>query len=296
MEEIKEAISTSSNSTPVKVLTGDRTAAGDAQDECESNDGSEPGERHRRISAELGSYRGSCTNLKDYDEMLPDSLFPTPSEEKPGTKLCTNGKKIDFALKIRNSELDITLTTCSQCHNCACLLYDEDIMANWSAEDSNLNTLCQSCNKPTVPLLTVSISGRRIKPCDPFSVPYLNPLVLRKELENILTQEGDLCLSDAKFVDEHPIIYWNLIWAFERINMQTHLPNLYLKNRANNENAISENDKKDNARDNKRDSSSDEGSSSMKPVEEGTDPLTQELAALVYVTENEPKQRLYIDM
>lgn len=72
------------------------------------------------------------------------------------------------------------------------LLYDEDIMANWSAEDSNLNTLCQACNKPTVPLLTITVTGRNVTDCDPFSVPYLNPLVLRKELENILTQEGDL--------------------------------------------------------------------------------------------------------
>lgn len=84
MEEIKEAISTSSNSTPVKALTGDRLATGDAQEECDSNDGSEGGERHRRVSTELGSYRGSCTNLKDYDEALPESLFATPKEEKHG--------------------------------------------------------------------------------------------------------------------------------------------------------------------------------------------------------------------
>ncbi|XP_018574425.1 DENN domain-containing protein 4C isoform X2 [Anoplophora glabripennis] len=260
MEEIKEAISTSSNSTPVKVLTGDRLATGDAQEECDSNDGSEGGERHRRVSTETGSYRGSCTNLKDYDEPLPESLFPTPREEKHET------------------ELDITLITCSQCHNCSSLLYDEDIMANWSAEDSNLNTLCQSCNKPTVPLLTVLIGGKSIKLCDPFSVPYLNPLVLRKELENILAQEGDLCLSDAKFVDDHPIIYWNLIWAFERINTQTHLPNLYLKKRTDTENTMNGSKKSEESE--TMSLAGDNNLGLMKPVEEGTDPLTQELAAL----------------
>ena len=46
---------------------------------------------------------------------------------------------------------------------------------------------------------------------EPISVPYLSPLVLRKEVENILAQEGDLCLSKSEFVDEHPIIYWNLV-------------------------------------------------------------------------------------
>lgn len=175
------------------------------------------------------------------------------------------------------TELDITLTTCSQCHNCSSLLYDEDIMANWSAEDSNLNTLCQSCSKPTVPLLTVMIGGKSIKPCDPFSVPYLNPLVLRKELENILAQEGDLCLSDAKFVDDHPIIYWNLIWAFERINTQTHLPNLYLKKRVGVEDATTDNKRSEQSEESRL---GDNNLGLMEPVEEGTDPLTQELAAL----------------
>lgn len=148
-------------------------------------------------------------------------------------------------------------------------------MANWSAEDSNLNTLCQACNKPTVPFLTISAAGSCIEHCDPFSVPYLNPLVLRKELENVLSQEGDLCLSNAKFVDEHPIIYWNLIWVFERINVQTHLPNLYLRNKVCN--TDSDGDKTNTENNNNENS---KGHTAMKPVEEGTDPLTQELTTL----------------
>lgn len=46
---------------------------------------------------------------------------------------------------------------------------------------------------------------------EPITVPYLNPLVLRKELESILHTEGDVCLTQPKFVDEHPIIYWNMV-------------------------------------------------------------------------------------
>lgn len=62
----------------------------------------------------------------------------------------------------------------------------------------------------------------------PITVPYLNPLVLRKELENVLSQEGDSCLTKHKFIQEHPIVYWNLIWYFERINLTSHLPELWL--------------------------------------------------------------------
>lgn len=45
----------------------------------------------------------------------------------------------------------------------------------------------------------------------PISVPYLSPLVLRRELESILEREGDVCLTRATFVDQHSIIYWNLV-------------------------------------------------------------------------------------
>ena len=46
---------------------------------------------------------------------------------------------------------------------------------------------------------------------EPISVPYLSPLVLRKNLETIIESEGNNSLAVDAFVDEHPIIYWNLV-------------------------------------------------------------------------------------
>ncbi|GLG99459.1 Uncharacterized protein GBIM_05925 [Gryllus bimaculatus] len=198
--------------------------------------------------------------------------------------------------------MEISMTTCSKCHNCLSVLYDEEIMAGWKPEDSNLNTKCQFCEKDTVPLLTVRVLDLRSRPYVPpapsldcgsrtrtsltqlsglgvssmsvdsgsaaegeslaggdssgskeqlpgeaevgegdaeaepialeaMSVPYLNPLVLRKELENILQHEGDSCLTQPKFVDEHPIIYWNMVWFFQRIGVASHLPGLCLQSK-----------------------------------------------------------------
>jgi hypothetical protein len=64
---------------------------------------------------------------------------------------------------------------------------------------------------------------------EPITIPYLSPLVLRKELENMLETEGDLCLLDVACVDSHPIIFWNLLWYFERIAVRSHLPGLCLR-------------------------------------------------------------------
>ena len=36
--------------------------------------------------------------------------------------------------------VELALTSCSRCYKCQATVYDEDIMAGWSAEESNLNT------------------------------------------------------------------------------------------------------------------------------------------------------------
>ncbi|ESP01334.1 hypothetical protein LOTGIDRAFT_230663 [Lottia gigantea] len=56
----------------------------------------------------------------------------------------------------------------------------------------------------------MDIMSRCISTLEPIVVPYLSPLVLRKELEHVLENEGDLCLSSDGFIDDHPIIFWNL--------------------------------------------------------------------------------------
>ena len=58
-------------------------------------------------------------------------------------------------------------------------------------------------------MLTINFSKSSV--VEPTEVPYLSPLVLRKELENVIDSEGDLCLVEARFVDEHPILFWNLV-------------------------------------------------------------------------------------
>jgi hypothetical protein len=176
----------------------------------------------------------------------------------------------------------VQLTSCSRCHKCQAIVYDEEIMSAWSPDDSNLNTICNLCNEPFVPLITVeirvsftwtvqldnvchlkinlcffiiknaqydedgltkmpsespnhSIKSRfgDLKRESPFTVAYLSPIVLRKELENILENEGDVCLANSEFVTEHPIVYWNLVWYFERTNLPSHLPGLCISSTLN---------------------------------------------------------------
>ncbi|XP_011298582.1 DENN domain-containing protein 4C isoform X2 [Fopius arisanus] len=230
-DEIKEAIS--ATSTPVKSKDRDqRLGYGVSHESLDSlTDGSQQdrNELTTRTSGDSG-----IEGLGSLCE-LADCMYPKGSrefDERPAVEL--------------------VICSASRCHHCMAIIYDEEIMAGWKPEDSNLNTICQFCGKATVPLLTVLIldyrcdEGEKINDpltgvlvelldqpkelAEPITVPYLNPLVLRKELENVLSQEGDTCLTKHRFIQEHPIVYWNLIWYFERINLNSHLPELWLNN------------------------------------------------------------------
>ncbi|CAH0399446.1 unnamed protein product [Chilo suppressalis] len=217
-DEMKEVIS--ANSTPVKGAIGNATSAlSSFITEEDSTDGSSEinpdewvggmGFRRASSDAELACSmeRGSLATLLSH---LPDNLYPTSNETpRAGTPVVT-----------------VQISSCSQCHQCFALLYDEDIMAGWAADDSNLNTRCTACGRHTVPLLSVQIIRLNQTQAEILSVPYLNPLVLRKEFESILGREGDACLAEPEFVESHPIVYWNLVWFLERANIENHLPDL----------------------------------------------------------------------
>nr|XP_033780023.1 DENN domain-containing protein 4B isoform X1 [Geotrypetes seraphini]XP_033780024.1 DENN domain-containing protein 4B isoform X1 [Geotrypetes seraphini]XP_033780025.1 DENN domain-containing protein 4B isoform X1 [Geotrypetes seraphini]XP_033780026.1 DENN domain-containing protein 4B isoform X1 [Geotrypetes seraphini]XP_033780027.1 DENN domain-containing protein 4B isoform X1 [Geotrypetes seraphini] len=186
--------------------------------------------------------------------------------------------------------VEVSLSSCSLCQSCNSLVYDEEIMAGWTSDDSNLNTSCPFCGCPFVPFLNVEITDSQVqesssevttnggsvlsetcwesavsppghgpvlsdrhhclaldnedsesRPAFPNScvnvlrpvtqtpgaelvtVPYLSPLVLRKELESLLENEGGDVLSQPELVNSHPIIYWNLVWYFRRLSLPADL-------------------------------------------------------------------------
>nr|XP_054588173.1 C-myc promoter-binding protein isoform X2 [Nothobranchius furzeri] len=274
------------------------------------------------------------------------SRFQLPDKSDLGSSRYTSNTSI-----FSNYAMELLISSCSRCKTCDCLVYDEEIMAGWTADDSNLNTTCPFCGNPFLPFLNVEIrdmrgpgrlflkgspsvedtmtssysastgldtrmstlstpcpttavfppspaveecSGRtrQIRPqgidiptdrrgalssggamtrsvsafgpledtcqfncClpmsgslpsrlnettdplsmewrlhnpEPVTVPYLSPLVLWKELESLLENEGDPVISEANMVDHHPIIYWNLVWYFRRLDLPSNLPGLIL--------------------------------------------------------------------
>ncbi|KAM5191260.1 DENN domain-containing protein 4C [Mantella aurantiaca] len=257
----------------------------------------------------------------------------------------------------QNCAMEVLMSSCSQCKSCDALVYDEEIMAGWTADDSNLNTVCPFCTTTFLPFLNIEFKDLRgsasflLKPGNsgdslqssnhqsttgtaehkkesspsisdlnhvsdslpplateehtrkatahsssdvpgadpksydkngaskrvasltrshsvggplqnidlsqrpshgvstvslpnslqevvdplekrhnpsPVSVPYLSPLVLRKELESLLENDGDQVIHTSTFINNHPIIFWNLVWYFRRLDLPSNLPGLIL--------------------------------------------------------------------
>ncbi|XP_023278269.1 C-myc promoter-binding protein isoform X1 [Seriola lalandi dorsalis] len=186
-----------------------------------------------------------------------------------------------------NYTIEVLMSSCSLCKTCDCLVYDEEIMAGWTANDSNLNSTCPFCGTAFLPFLNVEIkdlrpqsrSSKQSNPVTeedtsaslnpeakmsasdcaaqspaappqkqessgsagtavpasapasasaPVTVPYLSPLVLWKELESLLVNEGDQAIFSPSVVDQHPIVFWNLVWYFRRLELPSNLPALIL--------------------------------------------------------------------
>uniref|UniRef100_A0A669CFX4 DENN domain containing 4C n=1 Tax=Oreochromis niloticus TaxID=8128 RepID=A0A669CFX4_ORENI len=286
----------------------------------------------------------SCTSLGGSSSGSSDTGRGTTQTRRPGRGPDSEQSSSHHASSssiFQNCALEVLMSSCSQCRSCEALVYDEEIMAGWTADDSNLNTNCPFCQTVFLPLLHIefhdlrtmtgfyvnpSASGDSIHststhptassaadiktpdlitfaedepretaennsgemhlhaackqqkgtgtsltrsnsvggplqsldysqrpghgvsttslPCSlqevqdgmgtkrpnpkPVSVPYLSPLVLRKELETLLENEGDQVIYTHKFLSQHPIIFWNLVWYFRRLDLPSHLPGLIL--------------------------------------------------------------------
>uniref|UniRef100_A0A8D3DI07 DENN domain containing 4B n=1 Tax=Scophthalmus maximus TaxID=52904 RepID=A0A8D3DI07_SCOMX len=171
--------------------------------------------------------------------------------------------------------VQVLMSSCSLCRSCNSLVYDEEIMAGWTSDDSNLNSSCPFCGASFVPFLNAEVcdlgpvssedsssetssysensrttkvtflgirclarirfssSRLTLTPSLPkgssgggapqVTVAYLSPLVLRKELESLLENEGEAVLAQPQFLDSHCIIFWNLVWYFQRLGLPSNL-------------------------------------------------------------------------
>ncbi|VBB28437.1 unnamed protein product [Acanthocheilonema viteae] len=176
---------------------------------------------------------GSHCSLLPSDWWLADQIFASASTQ--------------------HEFVDVAISSASLCPACKMVVYDEDLMSGWTVDESNLNTNCVYCDCAFVPSLTIKIHQREmpvesswylpssfaVKTSDDdstlccngdnesiasqLSVPFLSPLVLRRELENLLSGN---CLLPVYSSLKHsnPIVFWNVLYYSRRLSLPTHFP------------------------------------------------------------------------
>ncbi|KFO92717.1 C-myc promoter-binding protein, partial [Buceros rhinoceros silvestris] len=340
------------------------------EDVCNDFESASPQENNTSEIKGIGLSRTSLESSashdgssKQFDQCGSLSKFPLPDKSELVSSCSTSSTSV-----FQNYAMEVLISSCSRCRTCDCLVHDEEIMAGWTADDSNLNTTCPFCGNLFLPFLSIEIrdlrrpgryflksspstenmqfpslfsnqsgkscntaaavglatslmsvqedintnskskqhdnicarsiqipSGRRqntsgsectshpvarsistfgpleenekenqkinhiiptgslpatlqgptdslglewrLPSPDPITVPYLSPLVVWKELETLLENEGDHAITVADFVDHHPIVFWNLVWYFRRLDLPSNLPGLILSSEHCNKNS-----------------------------------------------------------
>uniref|UniRef100_A0A8D3D6W6 DENN domain containing 4B n=1 Tax=Scophthalmus maximus TaxID=52904 RepID=A0A8D3D6W6_SCOMX len=255
--------------------------------------------RRRQKSGSVGSRGGVDISCSHSD--------PSPLCVQVLTSSCSHSDPSPLCVQV-------LMSSCSLCRSCNSLVYDEEIMAGWTSDDSNLNSSCPFCGASFVPFLNAEVcdlgpvssaergnwnvedevesaarppgdheaflrhqcnglsedsssetssysensrttkvtflgirclarirfssSRLTLTPSLPkgssgggapqVTVAYLSPLVLRKELESLLENEGEAVLAQPQFLDSHCIIFWNLVWYFQRLGLPSNLLQLSL--------------------------------------------------------------------
>ncbi|NXG45187.1 MYCPP protein, partial [Psilopogon haemacephalus] len=339
------------------------------EDVCNDFESASPQENTTSEIKGIGLSRTSLESSASHDgsskqfDQCSLSKFPLPDKSELISSCSTSSTSV-----FQNYAMEVLISSCSRCRTCDCLVHDEEIMAGWTADDSNLNTTCPFCGNLFLPFLSIEIrdlrrpgryflksspstenmqipslisnqSGKscntsatvglttslmsvqedinsnskskqqdnicarsiqiplarrqntsgsectshpvarsistfgpleedekenqkishiiptgslpatlqgptdslglewRLPSPDPITVPYLSPLVVWKELETLLENEGDHAITVADFVDHHPIVFWNLVWYFRRLDLPSNLPGLILSSEHCNKNS-----------------------------------------------------------
>ncbi|XP_074593897.1 DENN domain-containing protein Crag [Brevipalpus obovatus] len=159
----------------------------------------------------------SCNRCQVCSTILSDEEIMeawSADDSNLSTQCCSCRSKFVPTLTIMLYQLRDKYPVIDEKHQTAAT--QEEISSSYNTNGLNKENGCDQPQNETC-------SESKYESLNTLSVPYFSPIVLRKEIENVLEIEGDSCLAKPGFLDDHPILYWNLLWYFERINLPSHI-------------------------------------------------------------------------
>ena len=121
----------------------------------------------------------------------------------------------------------LTIQVADSCMECSRAILDHEIRVSWTSDSNDYTTMCPSCSCRFVARFSIRPKGST----DPNKVvvcEYLSPIVLRKEVENIVLREAPGFLLSAEFRRTSVTCFWNLAWHLS--NLQLPLEGILIPN------------------------------------------------------------------
>jgi hypothetical protein len=109
-----------------------------------------------------------------------------------------------------------------KCPDCSRALYTEEIISGWKRSYNEYITSCpdNNCNRKFVPNFKV-IEYKTFHTVKELQIQFLSPLLIKKEIENLIRLHGEPTFFNEKFAEEHSVIYWNCIMYSQLIKAPT---------------------------------------------------------------------------
>ena len=154
------------------------------------------------------SWKTCLTNLNSMLNHMASTHKP-----ESGMKLANTNLLYD---ELKNESLfsRFSFKMSSTCHHCEHTCSENEIRAGWSSNSSQTYTTnCPMCKKPFVPRFQVyfSVDSSSDNDKEIASCEYLSPLVIRKEIDNLISHDVK---ADASLVEQHAVLFWNLLIHF----------------------------------------------------------------------------------
>ncbi|KAG2389520.1 hypothetical protein C9374_014080 [Naegleria lovaniensis] len=167
----------------------------------------------------LSSLSGHGMSSSSSTDTSPRYVPFTSSSINSSSKLGISNMLLD-ELSNNNYFNRFSFNTHSECYHCHHMCNENEIRIGWNLKSAQTyTTQCPMCKKPFVPRFEVYFTLDSSSTEEPqqtsirliTSVEYLSPLVLRKEIDNLVSHDVK---ADSALVWQHPVLFWNLIVHF----------------------------------------------------------------------------------
>ena len=117
----------------------------------------------------------------------------------------------------KDSSYSVSFSCEDTCPKCSKIVMIEEIFSGWKRSFNDYVTNCPSCTQDYVPRLNIferlpNSSSNNVHSISTSIAMLMSPLILKKELDNIVSKNGEKAFWEILFASNHKDLYWNTVF------------------------------------------------------------------------------------